>query len=121
MIQILTIRQQILSALQRVYDSMGFDELLSADRIEKELLAAFHPTAFATTPTDGFDEMALKLGYIKLEPGQCVVQAELLEAVIADMRNDCDCSEGYCNNECGGGNCHVKDLTAALDASGVGR
>lgn len=45
----------------------------------------------------------------------CWVQVELLEAVIADMRNDCDCSEDYCNNECGGGNCHVKDLTAALE------
>ncbi len=69
--------------------------------------------------TANIDDVARHFGYVKLEPGQVVVQAELLEAVIADMRNDCDCSDGYCNNECGGTDCRVKDLTAALDASGV--
>lgn len=113
MIQILTIRQQILSALQRVYDSMGFDELLSADRIEKELLAAFHPTAFATTPTDGFDEMALKLGYIKLEPEQVVVQTKDLTRIVTWFRGDAR-TVPHADMDL-----TLNRFTAALDASGV--
>ena len=120
MIQTVTIRQQILQALQRVYDSMGFDDPLDLDRMEKELLAEFAPTAFALTPSDGFHEIALangyvklahdeiiakrgtsgevcfgtvdigamvrKFGYIKLEPGECVVKVEDLKVVLDDYR-----------------------------------
>jgi hypothetical protein len=61
----MTIRQQILAALQRVYDDMGFDDQLSADRVEKELFAAFPPTAIALTPSLGFDDLARQMGYVK--------------------------------------------------------
>jgi hypothetical protein len=52
---------------------MGFDDPLDLDRMEKELLAEFAPTAFALTPSDGFHEIARANGYVKLEPGQVVV------------------------------------------------
>jgi hypothetical protein len=53
---------------------MGFDDLLSADRIEKELLAEFSPIAFALTPADGFDEIALANGYVKLADDEMIVK-----------------------------------------------
>ena len=74
MIQTVTIRQQILAALQRVYDSMAFDDQLSADRVEKELFAEFSPTAFALTPADGLDEISKAAGYVKLADDEMIVK-----------------------------------------------
>jgi hypothetical protein len=86
MFQIVTIRQQILAVLQRVYDSMGFNDPFPADRIEKELMAEFSATAVATTPSADFDVLAKEMGYVRLQPGQVVVDG----GAIADHCAACD-------------------------------
>jgi hypothetical protein len=50
-------------------------------------------------------------------PGECVVKTGLLENIVADLRDRCSLSDEFCANRCSGKYCHVKDLTAAIDAA----
>lgn len=92
MFQILTIRQQILNALDKVIGAgvKGVDKQLVITETRDRLFAEFPATSIALTPSAGLDEMAKASGYIKLEPWQVVVCRSTVERALARMESTPD-------------------------------
>lgn len=111
MIQTVTIRMQILEALERIKDRITSGDPLSLELVEKELFAEFSPTAYALTPADGFYENAEVTCYFKLESSEVTIKRATAVHCADLLSLEIEANNGTCA-DC---NAALADLTRVLE------